>query len=424
MLPSLDRRDRRKTRADEFAAALLSGEAWDRWCDGLKAAGRAVLDSPDAVSDTDRAEGFRYLMGLAYQLMVGELYETDARAPAFTLTASDVVKWGLDNPDATLLSAPLSDDGVFRVYGSARSVRMVEFVISNSGRPVIRQLDEFERGADGSFSILLAKSPQPGNWIQLPEGAAALLVRRAFYDWDVEEVPHVAIQRVDVGPDVLARCLRTPTAADVGEQLDAMAVLVEQHAAYWIAMVHSFRSDGDNVIAPPRPLPSTGMNSSRSSVKGFFVLEPDQALVVTFRPPEGSFWSICLGDIWFRTIEYSHHQTSLNGHQAHVDSDGLCRFVICDADPGVANWLDTVGHPRGIVCLRWVNTDGRPQPETEVVAYGQLDRVLPSDTARITPAERAEAMGRRRQAVARRWGQPLTSRWSYSTAAIDPDPTA
>ena len=316
MLPSLDRRDRRKTRADEFAAALLSGEAWDRWCDGLKAAGRAVLDSPDAVSDTDRAEGFRYLMGLAYQLMVGELYETDARAPAFTLTASDVVKWGLDNPDATLLSAPLSDDGVFRVYGSARSVRMVEFVISNSGRPVIRQLDEFERGADGSFSILLAKSPQPGNWIQLPEGAAALLVRRAFYDWDVEEVPHVAIQRVDAAPDVLARCLRTPTAADVGEQLDAMAVLVEQHAAYWIAMVHSFRSDGDNVIAPPRPLPSTGMNSSRSSVKGFFVLEPDQALVVTFRPPEGSFWSICLGDIWFRTIEYSHHQTSLNGHQA------------------------------------------------------------------------------------------------------------
>ena len=67
-------------------------------------------------------------------------------------------------------------------------------------------------------------------------------------------------------------------------------------------------------------------------------------------------------------------------------------------------------------------TDGRPQPETCVVRLDELDRVLPADTARVTPEERAVTIERRTQAVARRWAVPLTTRWSYSTATIDPDP--
>ncbi len=416
----LDRAERLATQADEFGAALLSGDAWERWCDGLRAAGRAILRSEDAVSDTDRAEGYRYLMGLVSHLLAGELYATDAENPAFTVTASDVVKVGMDNPDATLLHAPISDDGVFRVYGTVRSIRMLEFVVSGGPRPAMYQLQDFAVDDDDSFSLLLAADEQPGNWIELPPGARSLLVRRVQYDWDTEEIPHLAIERVDAAPGVVPRCLRVPTAAEVGEQLDALATLVETNADYWVDMVHSFRDEGDNVVPAPRPLPATGMNPSRSSVKGFFVLEPDEALVVSFAPPDGRFWSISVGDMWYRTFDYSHHQTSLNGHQATIDTDGRCRFVISGSDPGVPNWLDTVGHARGVVCIRWVMTDSRPQPETRVVRLDELDEVLPADTARVTPADRAAVIERRKQAVARRWAVPLTTRWSYSTATIDP----
>jgi hypothetical protein len=177
---------------------------------------------------------------------------------------------------------------------------------------------------DGAFSLTLSRQKQPGNWIELPAGASSVLVRRATYDWDSEEIPHLAIERTDpgardhAGAQPVPLCLRVPTAAEVGEQLDALGTLVANNADYWVDLVHSFRDEGDNVIPSPRPLPGTGMNDARSSVKGFFVLDPDEALVVEFTPPDGVFWSISLGDMWYRTFNFSHHQTSLNGHQAEL----------------------------------------------------------------------------------------------------------
>ena len=157
-------------------------------------------------------------------------------------------------------------------------------------------------------------------------------------------------------------------------------------------------------------------------MKGFFSLADDEALVVEFEPPSGLFWSICLGDIWFRTIDYSHHQTSLNGHQVTIDPDGRCRVVIAHRDPGVANWLDTTDHRHGVICLRWVRVDRRPEVHTRVVPFAEIDESLHTGTARVAPVERADVLARRRSAVARRWAVPLTTRWSYSTATLDPQP--
>ena len=255
-------------------------------------------------------------------------------------------------------------------------------------------LDEFERAADGTFSITLAAEPHPGNWIQLPAGAHSLLVRRVLYDWDTEEVPHIAIERIGAEVSAAPRCLRTPTAAEIGEQIDALGTLIAQNADYWVDFVHSFRDEGDNVVPPPRPLPGTGMNDTRSSVKGFFSLADDEALVVEFEPPSGLFWSICLGDIWFRTIDYSHHQTSLNGHQVTIDPDGRCRVVIAHRDPGVANWLDTTDHRHGVICLRWVRVDRRPEVHTRVVPFAEIDESLHTGTARVA----ARGAGRRARA--------------------------
>jgi hypothetical protein len=416
----LDRPRRLSENSAEFAAALTSGQAWESFCEGLRSAGRSILRSEEAASDTDLAEGYQYLLGLVHGLVERELYRTDASKPAFLRVQTDVVKVAMDNPDASLMSAPISDHGVFLIYGALGSARLLEFVITGSGRPVMHYLDEFEVGEGGDFSVTLSRDKRPGNWIELPPGADSILIRRFTYDWVSEEVPHLAIERLDTDPTTIPQCLRTPSPAEVGEQLDALGTLASDNADYWIDMVHSFRDEGDNVIPAPRPLPASGMNSSRSSVKGFFVLPADQALLIEFTPPEGMFWSVSIGDMWYRTFDFTYHQTSLNGYQVSIDADGVCRVVVAHQDPGVANWLDTVGHERGVVIFRWVRVSHRPQPDLRLVTFSDLGSVLPPETVRVEPSERARVIDRRRDAVARRLAVPLTTRWSYSTSALDP----
>ena len=49
---------------EEATRRLFSGDAWHRYCDALRAAGDHLLATNAQASDTTRAEGFLYLLGL------------------------------------------------------------------------------------------------------------------------------------------------------------------------------------------------------------------------------------------------------------------------------------------------------------------------------------------------------------------------
>jgi hypothetical protein len=110
-----------------------------------------------------------------------------------------------------------------------------------------------------------------------------------------------------------------------------------------------------------------------------------------------------LGNPWLETIHYGRHQSSLNGHQALIDSDGILRVVISSRDPGVANWLDSAGHSNGAMLLRCVRTKTAPVPRSRVVKFDDVVSALPSDTAMTTPDERARVIEARRRAVHERF---------------------
>ena len=88
-----------------------------------------------------------------------------------------------------------------------------------------------------------------------------------------------------------------------------------------------------------------------------------------------------LGSLWYISLDYIHHQTSLNGSQAQVDPDGMIRIVVSENNPGVTNWIETLGHRRGYLQFRWQRTvrpltaaDG---PTAQVVPLAELPRHLP-----------------------------------------------
>jgi hypothetical protein len=140
-------------------------------------------------------------------------------------------------------------------------------------------------------------------------------------------------------------------------------------------------------------------------VIGRWELGHDEALILEIAPPVGVYWSYSLGNPWWETIHYGRHQSSLNAHQAAVDSDGLVRVVLCARDPGIANWLDTAGHSNGAMILRCVRTETAPTPATRLVAFDHVASALPSDTTMVTPDERSSVLERRRRAVHRRFAR-------------------
>jgi hypothetical protein len=42
-------------------------------------------------------------------------------------------------------------------------------------------------------------------------------------------------------------------------------------------------------------------------------------------------------------------------------------------DPGHPNWLDTCGHRRGTMCVRWIRAKSHPDPEARVAKLAELE---------------------------------------------------
>jgi hypothetical protein len=136
-------------------------------------------------------------------------------------------------------------------------------------------------------------------------------------------------------------------------------------------------------------------------------LADDEALIVTVPASDAPYQGFQLGSMWYVSLDFINHQTSLTADQARHDPDGMLRFVVTEQNPGVTNWLETTGHPRGYLQIRWQRTareftpaDG---PTVEKVPFAELPLRLPFfEEARVTPDQWRTRIAARQAAVANR----------------------
>jgi hypothetical protein len=107
--------------------------------------------------------------------------------------------------------------------------------------------------------------------------------------------------------------------------------------------------------------------------------------------------------MWYVSMDFVNHQTSLTAAQAQHDPDGVMRFVVSERDPGVANWLECTGHRRGYLQIRWQRTareftaaDG---PTVQVVGVHDVAAALPYYQQNTVNAEQWAARIAARQAA-------------------------
>jgi len=322
----------------------------------------------------------------------------------YTANVDAILKWGMDCPDAAYSGTALRGDATYRLRGRRGTARYLGFQVMAGIESTANAIaDELDVGPDGSIELVLSARPHPGNWMPLTDRASSLVVRQFFYDWEAEEPATLEIECE--GPPHGASGPEPLSPAGVARQLEAIGTFLEASVAFWLDVEEAGRAQGVNVFRRPAALTAMGAAAENVSVWGSWELAPDEALVIEVAPPEAVYWSVSLGNHWWETIDYAARQSSLNGHQAVIDDDGVFRAVVSHVDPGVANWLDTAGHGQGPMIFRWLRADGAPVPTTAVVALAEVGTALPPGTARVGPDARRSTIAARRAGVRTRFAR-------------------
>jgi hypothetical protein len=391
--------------AEASAEAPASGDidvaaAWSHLMRRLDDAAQIVESDPASRNPVDLAAGMRHLLVLLAAGVDEALrFDPDPILCVQRASTNDVVTWGMECPDCLYTRATMRGGESYRLFGNRGTARYVGLQTMNGIAATANALvDELDVDADGNFEVVLAADEHNGNWMQIEGAHPTLTVRHFFYDWDTETPSSLRIERIS--EPIQRNAAAVDRDSVVSRQLVALGDFVHDNLDFFLRFGEAAPPNG---FLPPIDRTAMGAAAENKPVIGRWELGADEALILEVEPPQGVYWSFSLGNPWWETIHYGRHQSSLNAHQTVVDSDGLVRVVLCERDPGVANWLDTAGFSNGAMILRCVRTTTAPTPRARVVAFDEIASALPADTSRITAAERASIIERRRRAVHERF---------------------
>lgn len=258
-------------------------------------------------------------------------------------------------------------------------------------------------------SLVAGESPGSGssNWIENPPDGTRILVRQVYSEWSRDDMGEIHIDRVGHEGDLKPLL----TADELAARLRRATAGFDNHVGLWPEMVRRLYMERlqPNELSAPIDPGAVGGVSGRFMAFGIWDLADDEALVVTTWPASGNYQGIQLTDLWWSSLEYANRQTSLTGDQALLGDDGNYTFVLAASDPGVANWLDTMGMRRGVIMLRFDGTrepefDPAKRPVVRLVKFSDLDRHLGPGVARLSAEDRRAAIAARRAHVQVRFG--------------------
>jgi hypothetical protein len=336
----------------------------------------------------------------------------DPEHPAFVAQIGQVLNVGQPNADTIYRVAEIAPDGVYRLRGRRGSLRM--FNISQSpaspwepgfrpegGPRTAHDFNALQVDGEGRFDVILSpERPEghTGDWWKLEPTTNKLLLRMVSADWRGEEDPTLSIERLD-RPAPRPR----PAAAELEARLRRLGPATDFIAALFVEHVAALRREGYVNRLKVLDVSKIGGLKGQFYYEGAYDLADDEALIVeTTVPARCAYRSLILTNDLYETTDWYNNQASLNDAQSEPDADGVLRIVVCTKDPGVPNWLDTAGHPTGLIQGRWFDCDSEPVPSVRKVALAELRQALPAETPSITPEARDAVLRERRAALQQR----------------------
>jgi len=357
-----------------------SPAAWRELLETLGTLDHSFLEGDRAVTD-DRhiADGYRMLattLGVAFDAY---LFAEPSR-PMFVAVNTPFRRdrrWGGDNTDAYYFMCPVDPNRRYRISGNSGDSVYFSVTAYNEPSPgawsdrivaIIRD-DDLDVDEAGNFEFEFGPAP----------GAAVLMARDYQADpltgrpvtWRIEALDEPGpIRHTDAGT---AAALRAG-AAWMRMMFAIVPLAVGARVDDAHALGHEI-SHAANQFAEPYQVPDANFGwSARDAcyAYGSFVLEADEALVITHRPPTCRFWNLVVWNQFMATYGATDARCSVNGHSAVPNADGSVTIVISRGMTAHPNSLTTLDYPRGNLAFRWFLADEVPaRPQVQLVKLSE-----------------------------------------------------
>lgn len=442
--------------------------AFDEMIARLQAA-RDAIDTPELCpappDERNLAEGYRYLIGFVLGSIERALH--DPLHPRFMRAIQPMNRATIDNADAVYLYTEIDGNFSYRIRGKAldgrhwrgekpttgrRAPQYVIFELASGYAGDSGSLAELIPGTrintgtldchslqvedDGTFEILVAPEKPAGytgNFLlsrRTSEGkehtGRFLTCRELFHDWANEDLLDLEILRIG--------CENTPRPpideAGAMEMMRTIGELTDNQMRFWnVFYTQLLETYGKTEIglsqeSEPPFMPVNDMNapnalgiatgggqSTNIYSGGVYQLAQDEALIIESEVTvEPSFLGFHLSNLWGESLDFECYQCNLNPALMEMTEDGIYRWVVSHRDPGVPNWLDTTGLTHGFLTVRYTYEKQPPKEKwptlnVKKVAFDEVRRHLPADTATVTAQARSDAILMRHRHVQRRYRQ-------------------
>jgi len=366
------------------SAAAASSLAWRELISLLAEAERDYLSYAYGIDNpADQVEG-RLFLAQALQASLEFFAQGDAERPSWTRFVTPHKKLLGDNPDAIYYSAPVNPNRRYRISGNVTGAVYTSFTVeagTSEGALSKRLLatlndTQFDVRADGSYEITAGGPEQTRNWLALDPEAGSITTRH-YFEWPrsaaADPLLHIPLE---IEP------LDSPGAATLPSDA-VVAANLRRTARFFRALTLDRKPPAQHpavnqISRPDRH--ATNKNTGFAALdnvyaSGNYELGPEQALIIRGRFPRARFSNVVLWNRYMQTFDYENGRVSLNRRQTKIDEDGSFRIVLAHRDPGIPNWLQTQGRPRGTIFWRFLLPEEDIEPlRTEVVRFADIIR--------------------------------------------------
>jgi hypothetical protein len=370
-----------KTAQDVHEERVLTGKAWQEYCDTIKAAGTAMLFPGSPKDALNQAEGYRYLSRLVRGGLEAFVEFADPLFPRFQRMVHETVKLGADNPDNHYLSARISGRHRYRVWGRRGTAFYLGFATQladyTKDEPQVSgslEADQLKTGPGGSFELVVSVDKPAGDvdWLPMSVNSRIVLVRQTFLDKQAEQPAELHIERIggEPAPGPL-------TAQALDEGLAEAGLFVTGSALFFAKWSRDWKRHANTLPRhPPEISLAAGGDPNIAYYHSYWELGERECLEVSFTPPRCQYWNFQLNNYWIESLDYRSFRITLNLHSAEVRPDGSIRILVAHRDPGLGNWIDTAGHRCGTMSLRWVRSTEFPPVQVRKLTDGDV-KALP-----------------------------------------------